>query len=1301
MPRSHNRTSDPAAGLTRPSQVSLCRLEDASRRQFRFPFVILALVAACLCLSDVSAWAQDMATGALNVTVQDASGAVVNGAQLTLRNLGTNDTRRSVTKGDGNAVLPSLPPAQYTLSVSRDGFATSEYPQVTIQTSQVTNLRVTLAVGSSTQTVSVNSDETPLLDTTSNTIATTVNLKQVEDLPLQGRDVTSFAFMVPGSVDGANFNNLPGGAFSAGANGFSIITNRDKSAGYSGNGPVIQNRIEDVQEMTVQTSELDASQGGTAAMNINFTTRSGTNQFHGRLFEDYRNDALNANSWYNNYVDQNRSKEIINDFGGSVGGPIIKDKAFFFVSLANFREPSKFTVSTETPTDAAAAGLYSYYPVLADGSQSTTAKTVNVLEGGASSGCSTCTGTINTLIAQDLANIKASESATGATMTNNIDLNHNQVNFANKENIVEKFPTLRLDYNLTQNFHLTGAVNESNYYSTDSGAPPYPGAYYANQAYSYLNRNYQAVAGFDWTLKPNMINSFRVGYLYTATTWNSQGIDTPTASMLEQGDLAFGFGLTSGVNGFNQLRLGSLYPVLGVKDDTTWIHGKHSISFGVESSTEIDHYYNQQFVPYIGVDSMVTGDPAQDGVDNLVASDGPTGATSDVEGLYATLTGRMTYYSLGEFVNAKTKQFQTGQAFNLHERLNQTAFFIEDQWKAMPTLTINAGLRWDLTGTSKDETGFYTHPDIPNLWGPTAVGDIFDPGSLGGVQNPVEGPHATAYAATYVHPEPNFGFAWNPRGNSDGWLGKFLGDGKTVVRGSFTFKNYTEGAQNFWNFGSNNGANFNTYYYAYGNTPTSNGVQPAGYYTAGTVSLGGTLPSLISTSPSPFQSVIPMSYQAFSDTSYFTFDPHIQQPYVESWTLGIQRELNHNNVLEVRYLGNVAKRQWMPSNYNETNIFENGFLSEFKKAQANLAASGGTSFAGNNLPIMTQAFAAAGGSSNFTSSAFITDLKQGQVGAFAGTLAGNETYLCSLVGASWSPCGSTGGSYPINFFQENPFAAGAEILEMKAQGFSNYNSLQVDFRQNAWHGMQFDANYTLAKSLGTSIQGSSAPGVYGGRSNSAPAYYTERNHSLNYFPSSFDVRNILHLSGTYDLPFGRGRQFFNNNRLLNSAIGGWTVGTILTYSGGDPFLFTGGTYTFNSQSDSGIDLTNVTVKQLQHQIHPRYNTGHPWVNMFDSKYIASSGIANGEYISPHETAGTFGQFVWLHAPKWINTDMSVNKTIPLTHGVTFKMQGEFLNAFNHTAWGGMNTAVQSTSFGSTTTTMNNPRNIELRANFEF
>jgi hypothetical protein len=382
-------------------------------------------------------------------------------------------------------------------------------------------------------------------------------------------------------------------------------------------------------------------------------------------------------------------------------------------------------------------------------------------------------------------------------------------------------------------------------------------------------------------------------------------------------------------------------------------------------------------VPYVGVNGISQGDPVQTALDNSVA-DGPTSAAGDVEGLYATLTGRLTYYSLGEFVNIHTKQFQPGISFNLHERLTQAAVFVQDQWRTTPTLTLNLGLRWDFTGASKDETGYYTHPSVADLWGPSGVGNIFKPGVLTGDQNPVEGPEAESYSPTYVHPEPTVGFAWNPRQPVDSALGRIFGQGKTVVRGSFTFKNYTEGAQNFWSIGSNSGANFNTYYYADPVAPQPGNTPGAGFYNAGSVQLGGALPALQSTSPSPFQATIPESYQTFSGTGYSTFDPHIKQPYVESWEFGIQRQLSANNVLEVRYVGNVSKDQWLTENFNEVNIFENGFLKEFQGAQANLAASGGTTFKGANpTPIMDQAFQSSGLAANYTDGGFIHDLMTG------------------------------------------------------------------------------------------------------------------------------------------------------------------------------------------------------------------------------------------------------------------------------------------------------------------------------------
>lgn len=1246
------------------------------------------------------AWAQDLSTGSLNVAVLDPSGAAIAGATIVLKDLGTNDVHTGVTRGVGTVVIPYLPPAQYILTVSKDGFETEVYPLVTIQTNQVSNLKVAMKIGAATTSISVSSDVSPILDSTSNALTTTLDLKQVDSLPLGGRDAGPLAFLVPGAVNN-NFNNLPGGAVNVSSNGFSTMTARNKSSGFADNGSATTQLLEDTQEMTVQTSELDASHGGSSTMDIGFTTKRGTNKFHGQLFEDYRSRGLNANTWYNNYVGLPRPDLIIHDFGASVGGPLWKDKLFFFVSLSNFRQPSSFTHSTEIPTAAALAGNYSYIPT-----GSSAVQTVNVLQAGASAGCPTCTGQLNPTIAAAFATAQASYGVGGATITP-LDLNHNNLNFPVQGATVIKYPTARLDYDVSHNFRLTGTANETASYYTNTGAPPYPGAAYANQSGSSFTKNWQATAGFDWSITPSFVNAFRAAFLYTHFEYNTQGVSIPTDSMFDTGNIVLGFGLTSGINPFNSLSGGSLYDTIAVKDDSTWQKGNHTIGFGVEAGSEPDHYYNNLFVPSFTANGIATGDPVQNALINALSANAPSSAQGDVQGLYASLTGRVNYYSTSEFVNTQTKQYDPHTDFDLHERLTQAALFAMDSWRATPTLTLNYGLRWDFTGASTDLTGFYTHPDVANLWGPSGVNNLFMPGTLSGVQNPTESTSSQAYAPTYVHPQPNFGFAWSPHGDPNSWTGRMFGNGKTVIRGSYTLKNYVEGTQNFWTFGSNGGANFQNNYTAVPVIPSS-AAPGAGFYNAGSFVLGqSAAPATAAQFPVPFSNTVPLSLGTFSGNWVTTIDPHIKQPYVESWQFGIQYAINDKNVIEVRYVGNVGKDQWLGQNINEINVFENGFLNEFKGAQANLVASGGTTFQGHNpTPILNQAFASTGLQSNFTNSQFITWLNQGQAGAFANYLASNPSYLCSLVGAAhFAPCGAAGatggGGYPINFFQANPFVANGEVVELTNAGYSNYNALQIDFRQHSYHGMQFNANYTYAKSLGTSVQGSTAPGIYGGQGNSAPGFYTLRNKRLNYFPSAFDIRNVLHVSGTYDLPFGRNRQFFSHtNRVVDSVIGGWTLGTIITYQSGDPHLFNGGTETTNT-SDSGISLIGVTPAQLQKQIHIRPSNGHPWVNLFDPKYYTGAGQANNAYISPNFNAGTFAYLLWLHDPKWINTDAALTKVVPVYKSMNLTLQAEFLNVFNHTAWNGMDTGVQDTTFGTTSTTANSPRNIELRGNFRF
>ena len=272
-----------------------------------------------------------------------------------------------------------------------------------------------------------------------------------------------------------------------------------------------------------------------------------------------------------------------------------------------------------------------------------------------------------------------------------------------------------------------------------------------------------------------------------------------------------------------------------------------------------------------------------------------------------------------------------------------------------------------------------------------------------------------------------------------------------------------------------------------------------------------------------------------------------------------------------------------------------------------------------------------------------------------------------------------------------------------AEGYSNYNALQVDFRQRTWHGLQFNANYTWSHTLGTASQNN-----WQGQA----ATFTLRDMHLSYGPTVYDLRHVVHINGTYDLPFGRGKQFANRGGVLDRVVGGWTVGTIFTFQTGAPFLLFGGSNTFNDYGDGGVVLNGVTESQLQSSVGTYRIPGTTNVAFINPKYLLTptGGGANPAFITQNTTPGTIGQRIWLHGPHNTYNDLSITKHFPITERFRFSLQAEMLNAFNHPTFGpgatngganfGFN-AIQSGGFGISNGTLNTSRVIELRGNIEF
>jgi hypothetical protein len=1275
----------------------------------------LAIPGLALLLASVPhTWAQST-QGSVSVTVTDPAGALIPAAKLELRDLGSNDLRTATTSESGTYRFVELNYGNYALTVSKEGFANEVVSPVLVQVARVTDVSVMLNIGATTVTVEVNGEGATVLESSSNMVGTTIDMKQIEDLPLGGRDLTQLSFQTPGY--NGTWNGLP--SIDQGNNIDGVIGSPSRMK-FTGNAyPVVSARLEDIAEMTVQTDQLDLDQGfGQASMQINFVTRRGTNAYHGRVYEDFRNADLNANSWGNNGAGIPRPPLILNDFGGSVGGPIKKDKLFFFGSFSMSKQPGAFTATNMVLTPAAQTGLFTYTGT--DG----VARTVNVLNI-ANSFNSALPGAVNSVIASELSSINSSLSA--GHLSGYPDPNFETLQWLQPSPTTFYYPTFRIDYNATDNLRLHVAFNETKEIQPAVAQAFFPGSSYSDQIAGTKSNAYTASFGADWTISPTLVNEFKGGFLYNATwyAYNAAPLYATSPGAISWNlPVPYPYGGNMSGQQFN-LGINTYYPVFNASDSVTWQHDKHTLKFGFSWFREQDHYYNAPAGwPNFNL-GLANGDPALAAFSNSGSSATLPAASSDqlgeAEQLYAVLTGRISGVNGQYGVDPATKDYiqKPGSQYNLDELIGAWGLFAQDSYRLRPNLTINYGLRWDFTGDNHDLTNEYSGATPSAIYGPTPVGDLFSPGALGGDANPLLVARGHQYNPWDISPQPSIGIAWSP-GFKEGIAGKLAGGGKTVIRAGYSLRRFTEPQQYFWN----QATNYGSFYYQNFNLFANNTGQ-TGTFAPGSLALGQGLPPYVYT-PAAYASSSPESEFTFGCLTYLCnvvngLNSNIKQPYTQSWNFGIQRELPGAGVLEIRYNGSHTIHQWLSVNTNEVNVFENGFLTQFKAAQQNLAINEQhniNSFADNGYagqtqtPIFNAAFAGEGSAgtgvplADYGNTTFINELNTGQVGALANTLAGsgyNPFYFCNLVGASFTPCATNAGfagagaGYPINFFQANPYSAGEPVYYMDSNGYSNYNALQVDYRQKAWHGVQFDANYTWSHTLGLAT-----PNNWTSQS----PQYTLRDLAQSYGPTLFDLRNVVHVNGTFDLPFGKGRQWLNRGGVANQILGGWTVGDIFTFQTGAPEQIFGGNLTFNDYGDGGVILNGVTLSQLQSAVGV-YHVGSAnggYVDNINPNYLVSptGGGANPTYLTPNTAAGTIGQVIYLYGPHQTYNDMSLSKQFPITERIRLLLQGEFLNAFNHPtfAWAGGAGSIQAFNFG-TGYNNNGPRNIELRANIEF
>jgi len=534
-------------------------------------YVVTFLFAMTLLGAHQVALAQQTPAGRLIGTVVDPDGAVVPGADVVAKDVTTNAEYRAKTNADGYFLLPSLPVGTYAVTVTAPNFKSTVVRSVVLSAATPVDLRITLQPGEIIEQVTVEAGAEVLINKTSETISNTITGRQIVELPFTSRDALDLALTQPGVVTPGrprttSINGLPKGSINISMDGINIQDNLLRSS--DGFFAYIRPRIDAVEEVTVTTSNPGAAAAGEGAVSINFVTKAGTNEWHGGAWWYHRNTALNSNFFFNNQTGVARQRIILNQFGWKVGGPILKNRFFFFYSHDNYRLPTSVLRSRTLLTADAANGVFTYRR--RDNQQ---IQRVNLLT---LAGANGFPSQRDPAIAGFLDQINQARSLGSVS---SVDLFRERLSFNNAASGRRDFPTVRLDYNITEKLHWEGIAHYqyfSSFPDTLNGFDPrFPGF---PQAGGQVSNRFQLTTALRATVSSTMVNEFRFGL-----TGGSVGFAAEVGPETFPGGFMMNWPLVSTPT-LNITPGRRNTPVKQWFDNFTWIRGKHNFAFGTSVS---------------------------------------------------------------------------------------------------------------------------------------------------------------------------------------------------------------------------------------------------------------------------------------------------------------------------------------------------------------------------------------------------------------------------------------------------------------------------------------------------------------------------------------------------------------------------------------------------------------------------------------------------------------------------------------------------------------------------------------------
>ncbi len=1035
--------------------------------------------------------------------IQDQSKGVIPGVTVTVTNSGTGVAYEAVSNESGRYIFANLPPGTYTLSISQQGFKRLTLRDILLQIGDAKTQDLTLAVGEVSENVTVASDAVTV-DTTTATVSAVVQNRQAVDLPLNGRDPMMLFYLEQGTnpLDRVASSQQQVGA----VNGLDPNTSSVKVEGinasnggydYSPAHPSTPVPQEAVGEYQVSTSTDLADAGRGSGAQVKVLIKSGTNQFHGSLFEFNRNTDFNANDFFNNRADLSRPVLQRNQFGGSLGGPIRKNKTFFFATAEWQRQISDSVENRVVYTPTLRSGIFRY---LIGGTNSTSI----VNPQGVPTVPASRIGTIN-LATVDPTRLGLDTMYFPKLLSlmpepNNYDLGDGlntagyTYNSSNPDNYYEVL--FKVDHEIDDKNHLAISASQGNESAPqarlEDGISPE----------GFMERRRGFSLRLVSILTPHITNELSVGANDRTSrrpitnTANFPGVlgpgqQTPAGNIQFVG-LGTGSSLTGGTNGnLDIIRSPQVNPAVnrGFQDEMTWIKGNHTIYFGGELWLEsMNRTVGTDQYPVLS--TVNASNPANiPALAGLSSTDRAFAAqlTNDVTGTIGTITQFF-------YLDNKTGFIPYQQTYEPMRKL-ESSTFVQDIWKVLPNLSVNAGLRWEYLPPVTFADGVYVYP----------VGGVA--GALG-VQGPTGQPTQWGFApdngGDVFHTQkdnfgPSLGLAWDP-----------FGDGRTAIRAAYRIA--------YDRFAMVNGDFSNT---NYGQT-TSVILTPQTRFS----------------NPNLYTSILPISTPTLfaplgniRTGSAYAADPNLYTPYVHLWNFTIEREVARVWKIDVSYVGNHAVGMWRGLNLNQDNITTNGFLNAFETAQSNLAQNGNPTV-GQSLGNLQTLF-------KLVPASQYNLIAQGQAAALA-------DYLDTNPGATGKRGGIVAAAeLPATFFRYNPQVQNLYVVGNRSH--STFDGLELAVNRRFEHGFYFQANYTFSKALSDQLPGQTYTNDY----------RDINNPHLDKSLSPYDATHVILMNGIWELPVGHGRTFLSStSSWIDGVLGGWQLNGIFNFSTGRPMLIT-------------------------------------------------------------------------------------------------------------------------------------------------